>query len=172
MFEFFAVPAWVLAESNIPPRNHSDALRPPVSECAITEAVLSQVEYRGFRVKERVLELLAQHNPAVFAKSPGDLPALLRTADQLVTLAKIDSGERASIFRCGCGTPYAVPVGPVRPLTVRCERCGSTVELDFTQSQSTQQVQASSVHQARLALAEFFREAMARGWPVLVSRPS
>jgi hypothetical protein len=170
MFEFFAVPAWEL-KPGFDARKSTDLMKPTISSCALSEAVLAQVEYRGYRAKERAVELLGQANPAVFAKSPQDLPALLRMADQLVTMAKVDSGERARLFRCSCGTPYAVPVGPVRPLTLRCERCGNTVELDPTVPQgevSERDAQAIEVNQARHSLAEFFREAMARGWPVLV----
>ena len=38
--------------------------------------------------------------------------------------------KRAQLWRCQCGTGYAVPVALVRPVSLLCERCGRTVELD------------------------------------------
>ena len=96
MFQFYAVPAWhlldeksVKAMAAVSP--HEEALKPAVDP-AIMEAALAQVEYRGWKARERALELLGDKNPAVFASSPNDLPALLRTADQLLTIAKMDAG--------------------------------------------------------------------------------
>lgn len=177
MFRFFAVPAWQLLEdkkAKAAAATSEVELRPVGGEPAAMDAVLARVEYRGFKAIERAQELLAAGPaPVIFARSPNDLPALLRTADQLLTLSKMDAGERAQVWRCTCGTRYAVPVSLVRPMSLRCERCGNTVELDPAHSLGESRMadpQVASVNAARLALADFFREAMARGWPVLVTR--
>lgn len=174
MFRFFAVPAWQLVED----KKSAESLKePPLSPAAmepgVVEAALARVEYRGFKARDRALELLAAKSPAVFASSPNDLPALLRTADQLLTAAKVDAGQRARVWRCQCGARYAVPVSLVSPVTLPCERCGATVELDpirATGETSVTDAKTDSVNAARHSLSEFFREAMARGWPVLVAK--
>ena len=172
MFRFYAVPAWQLLDEKSA-KTPEEALTPTAAEPGVMEAALARVEYRGFKARDRALELLSEKSPAVFASSPNDLPALLRTADQLITIATMDAGERAQVWRCTCGTRYAVPVALVRPVSLLCERCGHTVELDLVNSlgeTSVADAQTSSVNAARTALSEFFREAMARGWPVLVAR--
>jgi hypothetical protein len=175
VFRFYAVPAWQLLDD----KNAKSAgpgeetLNPVALEAGLEELALAQVEYRGFKARDRALELLSFKTPAVFASSPNDLPALLRTADQLLTVAKIDAGERARVWRCQCGARYAVPVALVSPVSVPCERCGATVELDATTAlgeTSAADAKTDSVNAARHSLAAFFREAMARGWPVLVAR--
>lgn len=178
MFRFYAVPAWQLLDEKAvkamaavtPPE---EPIRPINVPPELMAAALSQVEYRGYQARERAQELLAAKSPAVFASSPNDLPALLRTADQLIMIAKMDGGERATMWRCQCGTSYAVPVALVRPVSLLCERCGRTVDLDpsFALGEgSAADERTLSVNAARRALSDFFREAMARGWPVLVSK--
>ena len=177
MFHFYAVPAWQLLDEKtvqamaaVTPLE--EAIRPANLPPELVEAVLAQVEYRGYQARDRAHELLATKNPAVFASSPNDLPALLRTADQLITIAKTASGERAQLWRCQCGTGYAVPVALVRPASLLCERCGRTVELDPTRAPgeaTAADEQTLRVNAARRSLSDFFRDAMARGWPVLVS---
>jgi len=179
VFRFYAVPAWQLLDEKAvkamaaitPPE---DAIRPLNVPPELMEAALSQVEYRGYKARERAKELLAAKSPAVFASSPNDLPALLRTADQLIMIAKMDGGERATMWRCQCGTSYAVPVALVRPVSLLCERCGRNVDLDPTHALgegTAADERTLRVNAARQALSNFFREAMARGWPVLVSKP-
>ena len=173
MFRFYSLPAWALLDPTARPvdGDANDELSPNVPSADLLPEALSRVEYRGFKALDRARALLSESNPAVFARSPNDLPALLRTADQLLTFAKMDAGERAQVWRCQCGTRYAVPVALVRPVSLLCERCGSTVELDPTTSLGESSIadpRTSNVNAARLALSEFFREAMARGWPVLV----
>lgn len=178
MFKFYAVPAWQLLDEKTAKETGANAPEEAELTCAasdpeLIELALAQVEYRGYKARDRALELLSAKNPAVFASSPNDLPALLRTADQLLTIAKMDAGERARVWRCQCGTRYAVPVALVRPVSLSCERCGSTIELDPTDSVSQTSVadaKTASVNATRKALSEFFREAMARGWPVLVTQ--
>lgn len=177
MFRFYAVPAWHLLDEKAVKAMAAvtapeEALGPINVPPEMMEAALSQVEYRGDKARDRAYELLAAKSPAVFASSPNDLPALLRTADQLIMIAKMDGGERAQLWRCQCGTGYAVPVALVRPVSLLCERCGRTVELDPSNALgegSAADEQTLSVNAARRALSDFFREAMARGWPVLVS---
>jgi hypothetical protein len=176
---FYAVPSWQLvtdsqARAKLATAGDEERLQPAPFEPVLFEAALTEIEYRGFKAKERALTLLALEQPAVFARSPGDLPALLRMADQLAGLAGTRSGERAHVWKCACGVRYAVPSVLVRPMTLPCERCGNVVELDRDRSLGETRVtdpHTTAVNAARLALAEFFREAMARGWPVLVGRP-
>lgn len=150
------------------------------------EWALSGAEFRGARARDRLRQLVQSDTApelppptegysgsAIFAHPPNDLPALLRLADQLETLARAEEGERALVWKCQhCGTRYAVPVALVRTVSIRCERCGNTLELKAATSQGEESLmdpQRGAVNQARRALAAFFREAMARGWPVLVS---
>lgn len=174
MFKFYAVPAWQLIEGKKSDAAQAEQpLVPATMEPGIIEAALARVEYRGFKARERALQLLSEKSPAVFANSPNDLPALLRTADQLLTAAKVDAGQRARVWRCQCGARYAVPVTLVSPVSLPCERCGATVELDpvrATGEANVTDARTDSVNAARHSLSEFFREAMARGWPVLVAK--
>ncbi|MFZ5444997.1 MAG: hypothetical protein ACOZQL_33715 [Myxococcota bacterium] len=170
---FFSVPAWQLVDSKRTPGPGEEELQPALAEPALIGPALEAIEYRGYKAWERAQELVAAESPAVFARAPNDLPALLRTADQLLTLARVDAGERAQLWRCACGARYAVPVALMRPESLRCERCGATIELDPARSigeSSLTSPKKLSVNLARTALSDFFREAMARGWPVLVSR--
>lgn len=179
LLAFYAVPSWQLvddsqARGRLAAPEAEEALRPAPFEPQLLGAALAEIEYRGFKAKERAFALLALAQPAVFARSPGDLPALLRMADQLAGLARTRSGERAHVWKCACGVRYAVPSVLVRPMTLPCERCGNVVELDRDRSLGETRVtdpHTTAVNAARLSLAEFFREAMARGWPVLVGRP-
>lgn len=177
MFTFFSVPAWQLVDAR-DARAKAPVSEPPLHpepfELELLDPALAGIEYRGFKARERALTLLALEQPAIFARSPVDLPALLRTADQLVSLARMRAGERAHAWRCKCGARYAVPSVLVRPMTLPCERCGAIVELGRQQGVGETHVadpHTTSVNAARLSLAAFFREAMARGWPVLVRRP-
>src|SRR5262249_59597175 len=95
------------------------------------------------RVRDRVGQIFAteglkrlgspgpQASPSlVFAQPPQDLPAILRMADQLEALAAAEEGERALVWKCHrCNTRYAVPLGLVRDVSIRCERCGEPVSL-------------------------------------------
>lgn len=174
-FRFYSVPAWALVDSKEKkPVEAAEELTPVDVDAATLPAVLHQIEYRGWKALDRATELVAAQSPAVYARSPNDLPALLRTADQLLTMARVDAGERAQLWRCQkCGTRYAVPVALVRPVSLRCERCEATVELDPARAEGEENItdpRTAAVNSARYALAAFFREAMARGWPVLVAK--
>ncbi|MEW6434252.1 MAG: hypothetical protein AB1730_22350 [Myxococcota bacterium] len=177
MFRFYALPAWQLLGADPKPSAAAPPPEAPLTPAlgdAALDRVLGRAEYRGELALERALALLEQApGPVVFARPPNDLPALLRTADQLVLFARQEAGERAMVWRCECGTRYAVPVSLFRPVALRCERCDRTIELDAQTSQGeshlTNPVQAQ-VNAARHALAGFFREAMSRGWPVLVAK--
>jgi hypothetical protein len=176
MLHFYAVPRWVLSpEKKGPKPGPQDRLDPAVPPDAPegAEKALARAEYRGDFALERIDELLkTAKGPAVLAQPPNDLPALLRTADQLDLLARQDVGEKARVWRCDCGTHYAVPLQLIRPVAIRCERCGRMVDFEISKSvgeQSLADVGQSQINAYRKGLAEFFREAMARGWPVLVS---
>jgi len=186
-FFFFAVPAHVLATGK--EFKSAEQLSPQLPEVPdILERALAGAQYRSFRAKDRIQSLLSTesaptlfppndaHGPsALLAQPPNDLPALLRLADQLDQLAEREAGERALVWKCtSCGTRYAVPVSLVRPVSIRCERCGTAVDLAPGLSlgeEALMEPLQGVVNQARKELAHFFREAMARGWPVLVAAP-
>lgn len=149
------------------------------------DRALVGTDFRDVRARDRLRSILAGGGPpgdrppfpnaAVFARPPHDLPALLRLADQLDRMAKQgQSGERALVWHCGrCGTRYAVPVSLARPVTIACERCGAPVALQPEKSDGQESLVdpfSGAVNATRRELAEFFREAMARGWAVLVAR--
>lgn len=185
-FRFFAVPAHVLLNAPAPLLS-VDCLAPEVPlHFEEVEGALSGAEFRNSRARDRVRDLLegpsvpiefagggpAGKSSAVFARPPDDLPAMLRFADQLEALAQYDSGERAMVWACQCGTRYAVPVALVRNVSIKCERCDRLVELLPSRSLGEEgliDAPQSAVNSRRRKLASFFREAMARGWPVLVS---
>lgn len=151
------------------------------------ERALENMEYRAERVRDRANGLLATEDltqnftpqglgrAAIFARSPQDLPALLRLADLLEKFAREKAGEQALVWQCECGTRYAVPVALVRQVSIRCERCSRPVDLSpgraIAEESLIDPVQGA-VNAARKGLASFFREAMARGWPVWVYRPA
>lgn len=173
MIRFVAVPAWQLEPpvrgKERPVEERLEPTFPGIAE-VLVEA-LARSEFRGERPVEYARSLLEGKGSAVFARPPNDLPALLRLSDQLLTLAKQEAGERAWVWRCECGTRYAVPVALLRPVSIRCERCGRNLELEVGKSQGEESLADAfqgRVNACRKALSEFFREAMARGWPVLV----
>jgi hypothetical protein len=176
MLHFYAVPRWVLSPDRKSPKpGPEDRLDPDVPKDAPegAEKALARAEYAGDFALERIEDMLkTARGPVVLASPPNDLPALLRTADQLDLLARQDVGEKARVWRCDCGTHYAVPVQLIRPVAIRCERCGRMVDFEIGKSvgeQNLSDVGQSQTNAYRKGLSEFFREAMARGWPVLVA---
>ncbi len=171
MLRFFSIPAWRLVDTKTP---SNERLEPELPASMNLQTLLADIEYRGDNAYTRALDLLEPAKPqAVYARSPNDLPALLRTADQLLMTARRDLGERALVTRCECGARFAVPLSLVRPVTVRCENCKKIVDLDSSKATETTLHDKPEVREANLgrrALADFFREAMARGWPVMVSQ--
>lgn len=183
-YRFFAVPAHRLAEKSL--EGIDEVLEPDAPEIrSVLERALQGAEFRDIRARDRLRSLLhADTEPphpspgqgcgraAIFAQPPQDLPALLRMADHLERLAQQEVGERALVWRCTqCSTRYAVPVALVRNVAIRCERCGEPVELNPTRSLGEEALVdpfQGEVNTTRQKLATFFREAMARGWPVLV----
>ncbi len=176
MYRFSAAPLWALADpSKKAPAQPFEPLAPLANASPeVWARVLARIEYRTLTLAERIeLVLKTGPEPAVLAKPPNDLPALLRTADQLLTFARQESGEKASLWRCECGTRYAVAVSLLRTVSVRCEHCGRTVDLDpaHTAGESfLPNPELAAVNELRRSLSAFFREAMARGWLVLVSK--
>jgi len=182
---FFAAPFYRLEEPRRPiPEGELIEANLPSGPDALDRA-LGTVEFRDCRVRERLAELVGPSHPpshfepvaegsgspVIFARPPHDLPALLRLADQLEALATERQGERAMVWKCECGTRYAVPVTLFRPVTIRCERCGRPVELSSGRSvgeDSLLDPGEDSANRCRKELARFFRDAMARGWPVMV----
>jgi hypothetical protein len=184
-FRFYSVPAHRLT-LHPAPLQAEELFEPDLPFTAeAVERALSGAEFRDMRARDRIRSLVGadvapvHSSPgkgwgpsAIFAQPPNDLPALLRLADHLEVLAKDESGERALVWKCECGTRYAVPVSLVRPVSIRCERCGRAVELVASQSLGEEALLdpfQGIVNSCRRLLAEFFREAMARGWPVMVS---
>ncbi len=175
MLRFYSVPAWQLlepkkGEATPPPE---EPLRPTLEvPDDLMQQALAGVEYRGHKLYEHARETVAGKAAVTFAKPPNDLPALLRTADQLLVFSQREAGERAKVWRCECGTRYAVPASLMRPVAIKCERCGRTLDLDPARSTGESHLvdpKQAEVNGAREALSTFFREAMARGWPVLIS---
>jgi len=159
------------------------------ASAGLVDRVLSGVEFRDRRVRDHVTQMFAsdslprlgapgpQCSPSlVFARPPQDLPAILRMADQLEALAAAEEGERALVWKCQrCSTRYAVPLGLVRDVSIRCERCGEPVSLRRERSTGEEALVdplQGSVNLTRRRLAAFLRESMASGWPVLVSQQS
>lgn len=176
MYRFTSRPAWTLVElkkGEAAPELY-EALETPVKPPDIVARALARIEYRTLTLLARAEQAVSQGVPeVVLAKPPNDLPALLRTADQLLTFSRLEAGERASVWRCECGTRYAVPVSLMRPVSIRCERCGHTLDLDplrVVEHSHLADPLMAEVNTYRKAVADFFREAMARGWPVLVSK--
>lgn len=186
-YRFFAVPAHRLVGSASSFEGPGELLEPesPSDVRVTVERALQGSEFRDMRARDRLRSLLHSDNPptlpspgggcgraAVFAQPPQDLPALLRMADHLDRLAKQEVGERALVWKCTqCQTRYAVPVSLVRNVAIRCERCTEPVELHPSRSLGEESLMdpfMGEVNRARQALAAFYREAMARGWPVLV----
>jgi len=187
-FRFFAVPGHQITQQTqtIALEESLEPDLPPLHEAI--ERALAGAEFRDVRARDRLRTLLQGDRPpslggpgqgygpsAIFAQPPQDLPALLRLADELEALAQREAGERALVWKCQhCSARYAVPVALVRQVSIRCERCGQPVELNATRSLGEEALIdpfLGSVNEARRQLAGFFREAMARGWPVLVSAP-
>ena len=184
-FRFFALPAHRVTDHPqlLPIEEGLEPQVPDVPEAI--ERALAGAEFRDMRARDRLRSLLLTDRPpphgspasgwgpsAIYAQPPMDLPALLRLADQLESLARQNTGERALVWRCECGTRYAVPVALVRTVSIRCERCSRTLDLVPGSSEGEEALVdpfMGAVNSCRRQLAEFFREAMARGWPVFVS---
>jgi hypothetical protein len=175
MYHFISQPGWSVES---PPAASSaqlfEKLSTPAAHPQVVERAFAQVEFRTFHVLARIETLLSPAtNEVLFAKPPTDLPALLRTADQILTFARQEAGERASVWRCECGNRHAVPVSLMRPVSIRCERCGRTLDLDperIVDEARLADPLMTEVNAYRHEVAQFFREAMARGWPVFVAR--
>ena len=182
---FFSLPSHLLvAPPLLLPADRIFEPELPAVVGAVDRAITG-AEFRDQRLPARLEQLLAEAEryaapsadagpSIILARPPADLPALLRTADQLESMAVDTDGERALVWKCEkCGTRYAVPVALARDVAIHCEHCGEPVQLLRTRSlgeQSLMDPHHSAVNVARRALAAFFRESMARGWPVLVSR--
>jgi hypothetical protein len=170
MYRFSSKPVWAFSEPKKgEPVQTYEALEAPTATAEIVARALTRIEYR---TQALLLALEPVTAETVFFRPPNDLPALLRTADQLLTFARQEAGERASVWGCECGTRYAVPVSLMRPVSIRCERCGRTLDLDPRAAGDSHIAEPfmAEVNEYRRALSGFFREAMARGWPVVVAK--
>jgi hypothetical protein len=186
-FRFLSLPSHRVSDHPrpLPDEDRLEPELPPIPEAI--ERALGGAEFRDVRARDRLRSLLQGDRPpklgapgkgfgpsAVFAQPPNDLPAMLRLADELDGLARREAGERAMVWKCSeCAARYAVPVSLVRPVSILCERCGKPVELSIHRSLGEEALVdpfLGAVNNCRQALAAFFREAMARGWPILVSQ--
>ncbi len=184
---FFSIPSHRLVAP--PLLLSAEALIEPElpASAGVVDRALAGVEFRDQRARDRIAQIFASEtlervgapgphaSPALFfAQPPQDLPAILRMADQLEALAAAEEGERALVWKCQrCGTRYAVPLGLVRDVNIRCERCGEPVSLRRERSTGEEALvdpMQGAVNITRRRLAAFLRESMARGWPVLVSQ--
>lgn len=183
-YRFFAHPAHFLekAPSAFPDGEWLQA--PSSTHREVIELALTGAEYRNTPALKGLKALLSARadipsikpelgTSALFAQPPQDLPALLRLATSLEELSRTESGEKALVWRCECGTRYAVPMALVRTVAIVCERCQNPLQLKPSTSLGEEALHPplqGAVNGCRKQLADFFREAMARGWPVLVGR--
>jgi DNA-directed RNA polymerase subunit RPC12/RpoP len=186
---FFSIPSHRL----VPPPQilPAEAVSEPElpASAGLMDRALAGVEFRDQRVRDRLSQMFSsdalprqgapgpQASPSlVFARPPQDLPAILRMADQLEALAAAEEGERALVWKCHrCNTRYAVPLGLVRDVSIRCERCGEQVSLRRERSTGEEALvdpMQGAINLTRRRLAAFLRESMASGWPVLVAQQS
>lgn len=181
---FFSVPAYRILDTSKPIPS-DEILEPAITRSPdALDRALSGAEYRDVRARDWLYSLLSsakgpqpslgsEYGPAsVFARPPSDLPAILRLSDQLEAVATRHQGERALVWKChDCATRYAVPITLFRPVSIRCEKCGNPVELAEQNAlglESLLDPLEDADNRCRRELAKFLREAMARGWPVLV----
>jgi hypothetical protein len=168
MVRFFAVPQYVVETAAVKPPADREKLEPGPNDPVLVSRAIERVEFRGSKLGDHVARLLSNGpGPVVLARSPNDLPALLRTADQLRTHSIQDSQGRPQVFHCACGAAYNVPISLFRPLSIRCDRCGRVVELASTRLSDSR---VSELSLCRDRLSDFFRESMARGWLVMVEQ--
>jgi DNA-directed RNA polymerase subunit RPC12/RpoP len=186
---FFSIPSHRLVPPPqiLPAESVSEPELP--ASAGLMDRALAGVEFRDQRVRDRLSQMFAsdalqrmgapgpQASPSlVFARPPQDLPAILRMADQLEALAAAEEGERALVWKCHrCNTRYAVPLGLVRDVSIRCERCGEQVSLRRERSTGEEALvdpMQGAINLTRRRLAAFLRESMASGWPVLVAQQS
>jgi len=184
---FFSIPSHrLVAPPQILPGEAVTEPELPQS-AGLVDRALAGIEFRDQRVRDRLAQMFAseslvrlgapgpQASPSLlFAQPPQDLPAVLRMADQLEAVAAAEEGERALVWRCQrCSTRYAVPLGLVRDVSIRCERCGEPVSLRRERSTGEESLvdpMQGAVNLTRRRLAAFLRESMASGWPILVAQ--
>ena len=184
---FFSIPSHRLVAA--PQLLPTDAVHEPElpASTGMLDRALAGIEFRDQRARDRIAQMFAAESlprlgapgphaspSLIFAQPPADLPAILRMADQLEALAAAEEGERALVWKCQhCGTRYAVPLGLVRDVSIRCERCGDPVSLRRERSTGEEALVdplQGAVNVTRRRLAAFLRESMASGWPVLVAQ--
>lgn len=168
--ELFAVPPWRAHEApEHLPAEH--VFRPQLSHPQLLEHALRRIEYRGAPLWHRAQAVVESARHAVLARSPVDLAALLRSAEQLVAERERDLRSQKPEWRCACGQRYSVCTALLRPVSIRCDGCATALTLDASipGRLALGDEQAERVNAARLEVAGFLREAMARGWPVLVN---
>jgi hypothetical protein len=136
----------------------------------LVEKGVTGTEFRG-EPTSSILARLFAHGGGFFATFPGDVPAVLRLVEQLEGRAEETRGERALAWRCDCGVRYAVPLSLFLETTISCERCAKAVRLSRSKCLGEERLFPAAeieVNRCRTRLASFLREAMARGWTVLL----
>jgi hypothetical protein len=162
-FHFFSVSPAAWNQHGVGSEGHAERREP--TRQSPQEDSLSRIEFRGLSLLEQCQQLTAAGDtPVLFAQSPKDLAALLRTADQLLAFAR--EGDSTTLWQCACGARLAGSPMFIRPTSVRCSHCGRSVDVDVNRQHAVRTDQRSV---ERVALAEFFRESMARSWPVLLA---
>ncbi len=166
-FSFFSVPLAVWHQDHLRSSLYIERLSLD-ADPTLLEAFL-RIEFRGSHLSAAVEKTLAMAQvPQVFAMPPSDLPALLRTADQLVAFAKEQMHSKAKRWHCMCGARLSGAPMLIHPTTIRCAHCGRTVDID---APIEAPMAGEPVAETRMKLSQFFRESMARGWPVLLTSP-
>ncbi len=164
-FHFYSVPPTVWHQDGIKSEESTERFEP--ERQAPSHQSLARIEFRGQWLKEACHQLSSgSSRPALLAQSPGDLPALLRTADQLLAFSRDVPGAAAKVWLCSCGARLAGGPMLIRPTSIRCSHCGKTVDIEVTREEKSPN---DPVAIERVSLSVFFRESMARGWPVLVA---
>jgi hypothetical protein len=166
-FSFFSVPLAVWHQDHLRSSLYIERLSLD-ADATLLEAV-ARIEFRGSHLSAAIEKhLTSAQVPQVFAMPPSDLPALLRTADQLVAFAREQVRSKAKRWHCICGARLSGAPMLIHPTTIRCAHCGRTVDIDAPVEAP---LDGEPVAAARIRLSSFFRESMARGWPVLLVSP-
>lgn len=168
-FHLYAAPPW-RAHEPFEALSGDARLDAGVADGAVLQAALERIEYRGAPLLDHAQALLEPTATAVLARSPVDLAALLRSSDQLLLERERDRRTQKPAWRCECGQRYTVCTALLRPVSLLCDGCNAPLTLDaaIPGRLALGDELAERINEARVAVSGFFKEAMARGWPVLV----
>jgi hypothetical protein len=165
MIQFRAAPMWI---SDL---NDAQVVTLPQVAQELLRKVLMGVEYRGQTAHAKVMATLREPG-SILAKPPNDLPALLRTADQLLMMARQASGEGVHIQYCSCGTRFSFPPNQQHNVLIRCHSCQRPLDaelLKYPQPLSNDP-HREQINGIRISLSTFLRDAMAQSLTVYAQR--